>query len=130
MEQTNFGSTSKTTKLQALSKEQLIERNTVLEFEVGELVKELYRLRSQRITDEQLQLIAAEQIESLTSTIYGKKSERYKKSAKNDDDDGAKKPGKPRIKRLSERYPNIPINELFIELDPIPACPCCNKTMI
>lgn len=131
MEQTNFGSTSKTTKLEALSKEQLIERNTVLEFEIGELVKELYRLRNQRITDEQLQLIAASQIESLTAAIYGKKSERYKKPAKNDDDDGsAKKPANQRLKKLSDRYPNIPINEVFIEQSPIPACPCCNKTMM
>lgn len=131
MEQTEFsGSTSKTTKLEALSKEQLIERNTVLEFELSQLIKELYELRNQNISDEQLRFVMDEQIESLTNTIYGKRSERYKKPVKKgDDDDGSDKQTKPRVKNLSERYPNLPIRTELISLNPTPACTDCNKTM-
>ena len=131
MEQTEFEPKSSTTKLETLSKEQLIERSTVLEFELSQLIKENYELRNQRLTDEQLQFVMAEQLESLKDTIYGKKSERYKKKSKNgDDDDSSEKPQKPRLKRPSERYPNILIRDEFIELEPIPNCPCCDKTMI
>jgi len=130
MEQTEFGSTPQATKLETFSKEQLIERNHVLEFELGQLVKELYELRNQRITDEQLQFILAEQIQSLTESIYGKKSERYKKPPKKDDDDGsAPQPTKPRVKQPSERYPNLPIRTELIAMDPAPSCGDCNKTM-
>lgn len=130
MEQTEFGPKSSTTKLESLSKEQLIERNTVLEFELGQLVKELYELRNQKITDEQLQFILAEQIESLNDTIYKKKSERYKKPAKKDgDDDDSKNPPNPRVKKPSLRYPNLPIRTELIAMDPLPACEDCHKTM-
>ena len=103
----------------------------MVESELGRLVRELYLLKNQKINDEQLQFIMAEQINALTDTVYGKKSERYKKPVKlGDDDGGDKAPKKPRVKKLSERYPNIPIREEYIELEPIPSCPCCNKTMI
>lgn len=130
MEQTGFDSNTKKTKLQTLTKEQLIERNTVLEFELAQLVKELYELRNQKITDEQLRFILTEQIDSLNDSIYGKKSERYKKPVKKsygDDDDGSTK--KPRVKKPSERYPNIPIRTQLVSLDPPPACSDCNKAM-
>jgi transposase len=130
MEQTEFRSTPQATKIETLSKEQLIQRNTVLELELSQLVKELYELRNQKITDEQLRFILAEQIESLTDTIYGKKSERYKKPRKNSDDgDGTKKQARPRVKNLSERYPNIAIRTETIAMDPVPSCQDCNKAM-
>jgi len=131
MEQIELESSEKTTKLETLSKEELIQKYTVVESELGRVVRELYQLKNQKLTDEQLRFVMAEQIDSLTSTIYGKKSERYKKPAKTgDDDDNAKKPDKPRVKSLSERYPNITIREEYVELEPIPNCPCCNKVMI
>jgi transposase len=130
MEQTEFRSTPHATKLETLSKEQLIQRNTVLEFELSQLVKELYELRNQKISDEQLQFVMSEQIESLTDTIYGKKSERYKKPQKDGADDGGKKKNaRPRVKNLSERYPNIAIRTETISLDPVPTCQDCNKAM-
>ena len=129
MQQIELNSNQKATKSELLSKEQLLQRNTVLEFEVSQLIKEIYELRSQKITDEQLRLIMAENIESLTDTIFGRKSERYKKPARNDDDGGAKATRKPRIKKLSERYPTLPIRTERIAMDPVPACDDCNKTM-
>jgi transposase len=131
MDQIGFENEPKTTKFDSFSKDQLIERNTVLEFELRNLIKENYELRNLKITDEQLKFMMAEQLESLKSTIFGKKSERWKKPVMKGDDDGsAKKEVKPRVKRPSDRYPNIPIREEYIELEPIPNCPCCDKTMI
>lgn len=130
MEQTEFGLTSNSTKLGNLSKEELIQKYTIVETELERVVRELYLLRNQKINDEQLRLILAEQIESLTDTVFGRKSERYKKPAKKDDDGAPKKPPKPRVKKLSERYPNILVREEYIELEPVPTCPCCNKIMI
>jgi transposase len=130
MEQNLFGSTPKTTKLESFSKEQLIQRNTVLEFELGELIKELYELRGQKLTSEQLQFVMAEQLDSLKDTIYGTKSERWKKPVKNNDDDGTgSAPPKANVKKPSQRYPNIPVRKEFIAMDPIPTCQDCNKTM-
>jgi transposase len=129
MDQIGINNNERRTRLEALSKQEVITSHVMIEAELERVVRELYFLKNQKINDEQLQLIVTEQIAELKDTIYGKKSERYKKPVNNDDDD-AKKPAKQRPKKLSERYPNIPINEVFVELEPIPACPCCNKTMI
>lgn len=129
MQQIEIGSKSKSTKLESLSKEDLIQRNTVLEFELSQLIKEVYELRQLKITDEQLHLIMAENIESLTNTVFGRKSERYKKPVKKNGDDDSKKPSKPRVKKLSERYPNIPIRTKLVAMDPVPSCEDCNKAM-
>lgn len=130
MEQIELISAQKSTKFDSISKEELIQRYKLVEDELTRVIRELYLLKNQNLTDEQLKFILTEQLDSLNETIYGKKSERYKKSNKGDDDDESKNPSKKRLKKLSERYPNIPINEQYVELDPIPSCPCCQKTMI
>ncbi len=130
MEQSEFEPTPGVTKLSILSKEELIQKYTIVEDELARVIRENYKLRSQNLSDEQLRFVMAEQIENLQKTIFGKKSERYRKTAKKDDDDNPKKPAKPRLKKPSERYPNIPIREEYVELDPVPSCPCCNKTMV
>ena len=130
MEQLELNSASKSTKLDGLSREELIQKYTLVEDELARVVRELYLLRNQKLSDEQLKFILSEQVESLTKTIFGKKSERYKKPVNDDDDDGSEKPKKDRVKNLSDRYPNIFVNEQFVEIEPIPNCPCCNKTMI
>jgi transposase len=129
MEQIELNS-SKSTKLESLSKEELIKKYTIVEDELTRVVRELYLLKNQSLSDEQLRFILAEQVESLTDTIYGKKSERYKKPIKDGDDNEPKASKKDRVKKLSERYPNIFVNEQFVEIEPIPDCPCCKKTMI
>jgi transposase len=130
MEQMELNSATNSTKFDSLSKEEIIQKYNVVEGELARVVRELYLLKDQKLSDEQLRFILAEQVDSLNNTIYGKKSERYKKPAKTDDDDGPKDPKIDRVKRLSQRYPNIFVNEQFVELEPIPECPCCNKTMI
>lgn len=130
MEQIELNSSQKATKLECWSKEQLIQRNQVLEIELRQLIKDVYELRNERITDGQLRFVMNEQIESLTKSLYGQKSERYKKPAKkDDDDDSAKAPPKPRVKQLSERYPSVPIRTQTIAMDPVPCCESCQQTM-
>lgn len=130
MEQMELNSSRNTTKFECWSKERLIQRNTVLELEISQLIKDVYELRNQNITDEQLRFVMNEQLESLTKALYGQKSERYKKPVRTDGDDGGSKASeKPRVKQLSERYPNIPIRTETIAIDPPPCCGECQQTM-
>ena len=125
-----LGSTPKQTKLENLSKQELIQRYTIVEFELEQVIKENYELRQQKLSDEQLQFIIEEQLESLQNKMFGRSSERYKKPIKDDHDSGSKAPPRSRVKKPSERYPNIPVREEFVTMDPVPQCPCCNKVMI
>lgn len=128
--QENLIETKSHHRLDSFSKEALIQRCVVIEGELTRVVQENYRLRNQNITDFQLQFILQEEIETLRNTIFGTRSERYKKPERDDGDDGSKKDPRPRVKKPSERYPNIPVREHFVTVDPAPVCPCCNKMMI
>jgi transposase len=125
MEQILGSETPKISRAEALSKEELIQRNEILEFEVGELIQEVYRLRNQKITASQAKLLMEEQLGSLKDALYGASSERYKKPQK----DKPKKDPKPRVKKPSERYPNVPVRDVVIAMDPIPECEACGKVM-
>ncbi len=116
-----------TTKSGSLSREELLERNEVLASENLRLIRALYELRNQHLTDTQLQLIAREQLESLQAAQFGASTERYKKPVKKDE---PKVPAKPRVKKPSERYPKVPVREEFIRQDPEPSCTCCGKLML
>jgi transposase len=116
-------------RLEVMSKVELVERLTLIEDEILRVVRENYELRAQKITDAQLQLAVSEQLASLKQEIYGSKSERYKKPANKGDGDEKKAPPKPRVKKPSERYPNIPVREELVTMDPPPACGCCGEQM-
>ena len=115
-------------RLESFSKEQLVERCLIIEDELERLVRDNYELRGLQLTDSQLTLILNEQLDELKSKIFGRSSERYKKPVKSGDE-GPKPPPKPRIKRPSERYPNLAIREEEITINPPPACPCCGDLM-
>ena len=104
----------------------LAQKLAVAEAELRRVIRENYALRNQRITDEQLRFVMQEQLESLRDAEYGTSSERYKKADKKDE---ARIPPKPRVKKPSERYPNIPVREVLITESPPPSCPCCSKAM-
>lgn len=126
MEQGNFGDLPKSTKLEQFSKEELIQQNSLLQTELALAIKEIYRLKNQNLTDEQLNLILAEQLGELQNTMFGSSSERYKKpehKKKNTE------PPKPRIKQPSQRYPNIPVREELLPFDEVPLCDACGKVM-
>lgn len=126
MEQIELENSHKSSKNETQSKEDLLQINAILEAELTRVLRELYDLRKLSITDEQLRLIMQEQLESLRDDQYGASSERYKKPVKKDE---PKVPAKPRVKKPSERYPNIPVREQLIVQNPAPLCPCCNKLM-
>lgn len=114
------------TKLDRLSRADLINENQVLESELSRAVKEIYRLKYAHLTEEQLNLILAAHLSEMQSSLYGASSERYKKP---EDKPKKQEPPKPRIKQPSERYPNIPVREIPIELSPQPSCGVCGNQM-
>lgn len=126
MEQPEFGDIKKSIQLETWDKEELIKRYSILEDELLRVVRENYQLRNQHVSDEQIQFLMDEQLEDLRDKIFGSSSEKYKKSDKPKKD---KAPPKPRIRKPSERYPNLPVVEKLITMDPAPDCPCCGHQM-
>lgn len=126
MEQTDFSAPNKSTKFDSFSREDLVKRQVLLEDENLRLVRENYELRQIKLTDEQLKLITAEQLEALNESLFGASSERWKKP---EDKSKDKAPPKPRIKKPSERYPNVPVREVHITMGPIPQCDACGEQM-
>ena len=122
----NLGEFSSSTKLESISKEELITKFTVLESEYLRALKEIYKLKYENLSDEQLKLIMQEQMGSLNEALYGASSERYKKPEKKKKENT---PPKPRVKKPSERYPNIPVNTVIIGMDPVPSCTSCGEVM-
>jgi len=127
MEQIELENSSKSPRTGNLSSEDLIKKLNIVEAELLRVLRENYELRSLKITDEQLRLLMQEQLESLRQDQFGASSERYKKPVKKDE---PKAPAKPRVKKPSERYPNIPVREQLITQNPAPLCPYCIKDMI
>ncbi|MGZ3806090.1 MAG: IS66 family transposase [Parachlamydiaceae bacterium] len=125
MEQTHLGEIPESKKLESFSKTELIEKYSVLESELSRVIKENYHLRQIQITDEQLKLIMEEQLQELRDAMFGSSSERYKKPEK----EKVPKPPKPRVKKPSERYPNLPIREVLIAMNPVPHCQACGQVM-
>ena len=117
---------SESTKLETFSKEQLIDRVEFLQTEVERAVREIYRLKNQNLTDTQIQLILTEQLGVANAALFGDKTERYRKREKLPKE---KQPAKPGRKLPSERYPNVPVREVVIAIDPAPACDACGKQM-
>lgn len=126
MDQTEFNEDQQSTKFDNFSREDFIKRQRLLEDENFRLVRELYDLRQIKISDEQLKLITAEQLAALNDAIYGASSERYKKPEK----ERKSEPPKPRIKKPSERYPNIPVREELVPFPEVPHCDACGKVLI
>lgn len=124
MEQISLGDFTKSTKIENFSKEELIQKNTVLETELSFAIKEIYRLKNQNLTHEQIQFIMSEHLGELQNTLFGASSERYKKP---EDKKKNNEPPKPRAKKPSERYPNIPVREEIISISPAPNCTSCGK---
>lgn len=126
MEQTDLGKISESTKLDSLSRDELIRQNALLQSELTFAIKEIYKLKNQNITDEQLKFILQEQLNALQKSLYGTSSERYKKP---EDKKKEKSDPKPRSKLPSERYPNIPVREELVPFDEVPMCDSCGKVM-
>lgn len=126
MEQIGLGEPGNSTKFDQLSRADLINQNQVLETELARAVKEIYRLKYQDLTDEQLNMVLAEHLSAMRDEMYGASSERYKKP---ENKPKKEEPAKPRVKRPSERYPNVPVRDIPLTIDPAPGCSVCGKPM-
>jgi hypothetical protein len=80
MDQFELSQNLTSTKFDHLTREDLIQKNSVLESELFLAFKEIYKLKNQNLTDDQLKLVMAEQLGELQKAIYGSSSERYKKT--------------------------------------------------
>jgi transposase len=126
MSQTEFSDNFSSTKFDSLSKEDLIKKYSDLELQYFQIIKENLRLKNQNLTDAQLNLIMSEQMSEFQNTIYGASSERYRKP---EDKKSKNVDPLPKIKKPSERYPNIPVREERLIFSTAPSCDSCGKEM-
>jgi transposase len=121
---------SKIKKFETFSKDQLIERVSFLEDECARIIRENYKLRNHEVGDSQIVLLLEEQLRATSAELYGASSEKYiNPNKKEKPKDREKESSKPRKKRPSERYPNVPVREIIISLDPLPSCTSCGFEM-
>jgi transposase len=126
VDQTIFTDLLSSTKIDQLTKAELAQKYQLAVDELARVVKENYELRNLKISDEQLNFILQEQLSDLQNSLYGTSSERYKKPEEKKKE---KADPKPRIKKPSERYPNIPVREELIPFSEVPMCDACGKKM-
>jgi transposase len=84
------------------------------------------QLESELFKTQQKSFLLEEHSIQIKHRLFGKSSE---KSDKKSTSDKIKKEPRKRILLPSERYPNVDIIEKRVELDTLPACPCCSKEM-
>jgi transposase len=125
MEQSEFGFKN-SLKIESMSREELLQKYQIVSDELARILKYNYELRQQKITDDQLLMVLEENLSELQNDFFGASSERYKKPER----PKVPKEPKPRVKRPSVRYPNIPVREQIITMDPSPNCDLCGKMMM
>ena len=126
MSQPELAENLSSTKFDSYSKEKFIDEISLLQSELSAAIKEIYRLKNQELTDAQLKLIMQEQLGELRGDQFGASSERYKKPTPKLKEP---KPAQPRIRKPSERYPNVPVRDVVLSIDPIPNCSACGSLM-
>jgi len=84
------------------------------------------QLESELFKTQQKSFLLEEHSIQIKHRLFGKSSE---KSDKKSTLDKIKQESRKRILLPSERYPNVDIIEKRVELDTLPACPCCSKEM-
>lgn len=125
MEQIDLGEIVKFKKLDQFSAAELIRQNEILESELSKAIKEIYRLKYQNLTEEQLNIVLQEHLNELRHNMFGASSERYKKPIK----EKSEEPKGPRVKKPSQRYPGVVIREIPVQYNPAPGCDACGKLM-
>lgn len=126
MQQIEIDNLDKSTKFDQFSKDELIEKYEDLEEEYYRALREIYRLKYKHLTEEQLNMVLEEHLQEMKQDKYGPKSERWKKPV---DKPKKEENKKPRVKKPSERYPNVVIRNVPVTIDPLPGCEVCGKQM-
>lgn len=83
-------------------------------------------LHAKYLASEQKSFLLEEQSINIKHRLFGKSTE---KSEKKLHADKKKKEPRNRVLLPSERYPNLDVIEKRVELNILPACPCCSKDM-
>jgi transposase len=126
MSQLSLGEIKSSNKLDQYSKEELISKYSSLESNYHEAIKQIYKLKYQDLTEEQLNLFLQEHLQELRNEVYGASSERLKNP---NPKPKKEKSTEPRVRLPSERYPNIPVREISLTIVPPPGCTACGKQM-
>ena len=97
------------------------ERDLIRQYKnyINELESELFK-------SQQKSFLLEEQSIQIKHRLFGKSSE---KSDKKSSASKSNKEPRKRVLLPSERYPNLDIIQKRVELDKLPACPCCAKEM-
>lgn len=129
MEQGHLFDVIPVSKLDLLSRDQLVDFLTLEQTLRIQLQKEVERLSSLYDQGQQKSFFIAEQLVIMKDSFFGKSSE---KSPKEDQEEKSKKPKvrKKKVQLPSERYPNVDIIEKDIELAEQPSCNCCGSLMV
>jgi transposase len=113
-------------KFDLLSKEEMVCLIKGYEDLVKQITTRNKELENKILAGEQKSFLVNEQLILIKNKLFGKSSEKSdKKNPPNRSDKETRK----RVLLPSERYPNLEIIEKRVELDKVPACPCCAKTM-
>ncbi len=113
-------------KYDLLTREDLVTLAKGYEDAIKQLREKLEKQNNEFLKTEQASFLLNEQLIIIKNKIFGKSSE---KSDKKSSSNKQKKEPRKRVLLPSERYPNLDIIEKRVELDKLPACPCCTSEM-
>lgn len=127
MEQFSFGTIDKSKKAEQLTKEELLQKNQLLESELSRAIKEIYQLKHKDITEDQLNLVLQEHLNEFRHEIYGASSEHIRNQLHKKQKRILQKIAQ---KGPSQRYPNVVIREIPVQYTQPPWCDSCGNQMM
>jgi transposase len=113
-------------KYDLLTKEEVIALHKDTEDLLKQIIQHNNELTARLLQGEQKEFLLGEQLIKIKNRLFGKSSE---KSDKTKLTNKSKKDPRKRVLLPSERYPNLDVIEKRVELEKLPACPCCSKEM-
>jgi transposase len=116
-------------KLALLSKEELIEFVKLEQEFRFQLQDEVERLRALNNELEQKSFFVNEKLINLKNELFNKSSEKSPSRDSVTSHEKEQKQKKKKVQLPSLRYPNAPLIERHVELDVMPDCKCCGKTL-
>jgi transposase len=126
MKQSEFFEQIPCDKYDLLTREDAIELAKGYADAIRQLQEKIENQNKELCKSEQTQFLLNEQVLNIRNRLFGKSSE---KSDKKSTQDKKKKEPRKRVLLPSERYQDLDIIEKRVELDKLPACPCCTKEM-
>lgn len=129
MEQLDLLTTEERTKLDSLSREELVELVAFQQKWVQLIAEENKRLRALTSIPREQVLTLEDQVVLLRNRLFGKSSERRPDPPPPESKGGGKKKRASPVLLPSLRYPELPLVETEVSLETKPACGLCGETM-